>query len=177
MVPKKIVFSGSPGAGKTTAIATLSGTAPLVTDVRNHDVSLNKQATTVGLDYGQLDLGQGDAVRLFGTPGQDRFDFMWEILAQDALGLVLLIDNSMADPLSELEKFLFAYQRILPNMNCVVGISRAVGFPYPSPEDYVDVLTKRGLVVPVLAVDVRRREDVLLLIDTVLMQAEMRHAE
>src|SRR5207244_2145977 len=68
----KIVFTGTPGAGKTTAIGALSDTPPVVTDVRNTDASLGKENTTVGLDFGQVDLGDGQFVRLFGTPGQLR---------------------------------------------------------------------------------------------------------
>jgi len=80
----KIVFTGTPGAGKTTAIAALSDTPPVSTEVQNTDVRLHKARTTVGLDFGQVDLGDGQCVRLFGTPGQVRFEFMWRIVATDA---------------------------------------------------------------------------------------------
>ena len=86
----KILFTGSVGAGKTTAIGQISDVPPLVTDVRNTDRSVDKPLTTVGLDYGEFALDTGDRVRLFGTPGQSRFDFMWQILARNALGLVIL---------------------------------------------------------------------------------------
>src|SRR3954468_16417345 len=79
----KIVFAGPPNAGKTTAIAALSDVAPVCTDVRNTDTALAKQRTTVGLDFGSIDLGNGQAVRLFGTPGQVRFKFLWRAIAKD----------------------------------------------------------------------------------------------
>jgi signal recognition particle receptor subunit beta len=66
----KIVFTGTMGAGKTTAIAAISETPPVVTDVANNDASLAKAKTTVGLDFGQLTLDTGDRLRLFGTPGR-----------------------------------------------------------------------------------------------------------
>lgn len=72
----KIVFTGTPGAGKTTAIAALSDRPPVVTDVRNTDPRLGKERTTVGLDFGQFGIPGGQTVRLFGTPGQLRFEFM-----------------------------------------------------------------------------------------------------
>src|SRR4051794_27279190 len=120
----KIVFTGPPNAGKTTAIAALSDIAPVCTDVRNTDSSLAKERTTVGLDFGSIDLGNGQAVRLFGTPGQTRFRFLWRAIAKDALGLVILGDNSLPDPLAALGVYLDAYKDMLATTNCVVGIGR-----------------------------------------------------
>ena len=54
-----------------------------------------KGQTTVAMDYGTLQLDAQTKVHLYGTPGQERFDFMWEILAQGGLGLVLLLDNCL----------------------------------------------------------------------------------
>ena len=85
----KIVFTGTVGAGKTTAIAAISESRPVVTDVPNTDGSVAKQLTTVGLDFGMVTLEGGQRLRLFGTPGQARFDFLWAILARNALGLVV----------------------------------------------------------------------------------------
>jgi len=170
----KIVFTGPPGAGKTTAITTLSDSRPVVTDVRNTDVNLSKDNTTVGLDFGLIDLGNGQSVRLFGTPGQPRFKFMWRVIATDALGLVILNDNSLPDPLAELGIYLDAYKDVLPATNCVVGVGRMAQRSSPSIDDYSDVLSGRGLMVPVLPVDVRNRDDVLMLVEIVLAQAETR---
>jgi uncharacterized protein len=170
----KIVFTGPPGAGKTTAITSLSDAPPVATDVRNTDASLSKINTTVGLDFGLIDLGNGQSVRLFGTPGQPRFKFMWRVIATDALGLVILIDNSLPDPLAELAIYLDAYKDLLPVTNCVIGVGRLPQCPSPSIEEYCDLLAARGMVVPVLAVDVRNRDDVLMLVEIVLAQAETR---
>lgn len=174
MVSHKIVFTGTPGAGKTTAIAALSDKPPVLTDVRNTDASLGKERTTVGLDFGEVDLGDGQSVRLLGTPGQLRFEFMWQIIATDALGLVILIDNSRPDPLADLATYLDAYEALLPSMNCAVGVGRTLECPLPTLDDFADALAVRGWVFPVLAVDVRERDDVLMLVDTVLAQAETR---
>lgn len=176
MAEHKIVFAGSPGAGKTTAIGAISDRPPIVTDVRNSDPSLKKDFTTVGMDYGEFDLGDGERVRLFGTPGQARFDFLWSILATQALGLVILIDNSRPDPLQDLGLYLDGFRHLLPEVACTVGIGRTESHPSPSLDRFGDVLAARGLLCPVLPVDVRRRDDVLLLIDTVLAQAEARIA-
>ena len=81
MTEYKLLFTGPMGAGKTTAIAAVSEVAPVITDVQNTDQSVLKERTTVGLDFGLLSLDNGDRIRLFGTPGQMRFDFLWKILA------------------------------------------------------------------------------------------------
>lgn len=168
----KIVFTGTPGAGKTTAIAALSDIAPVLTDVANTDPSLAKAVTTVGLDYGHVDLGDGLRVRLFGTPGQQRFDFMWRILAERSLGLVILVDNSRPDPLADLRVYLDHFADLLPQLNCVIGVGRTLECPLPTLDDFADLLAERGLAVPTLAVDVRQRDDVLVLVEAVLAQAE-----
>lgn len=160
------------GAGKTTAIRAISDIEPIVTDVANHDASVAKERTTVGLDYGMLSLDNGDRIRLFGTPGQARFDFLWQILVNKALGLVILTDNSRPDPLADLRMFLDGFAQQLESVPCVIGVGRLDTHPQPTLEDYADVLEARGQVVPVLDVDVRQRADVVLLIDTLLGQIE-----
>ena len=171
----KIVFVGPPGAGKTTAIAAISDVAPVCTDVRNTDPALAKAQTTVGLDYGEVHLGEGERVRLFGTPGQDRFDFMWRILAQQALGLVVLIDNSRPDPVGDLRRYLDAFAPTLDGGTaCVIGVGRLESHAQPGLADFNEALAEQGRVLPLLAVDVRQREDVLMLLDVVLAQVEAR---
>jgi signal recognition particle receptor subunit beta len=177
MKEHKILFSGTAGAGKTRAIAAISDTAPVSTDVANSDMSLGKPTTTVGLDFGTITLASGDRVRLFGTPGQARFDFMWPILARDALGLILLIDNSRPFPLADLQVYLDGFAGELERMPCVVGVGRTEAHPSPTLDAFADHLTQRNLVLPVVAVDVRRRDDVLMLIDLLLAQAEASLAE
>jgi len=168
----KILFSGTAGAGKTTAIGAISDAGVVSTDVVNNDPALLKATTTVGLDFGLITLEDGNRVRLFGTPGQVRFDFMWRILATDALGIVLLIDNSRPDPLQDLDVYIDGFAQELASMPCVVGVGRQETHPQPGIDAFADRLDARGLLVPVLPVDVRRRDDVLMLIDTLLAQAE-----
>lgn len=89
MKPLKLVIAGPVAAGKTTFVRTLSATEVVDTDeVATEEIG--KESTTVAMDFGTLDLG-GIPLQLFGTPGQERFDFMWEILSEGALGLILLV--------------------------------------------------------------------------------------
>jgi signal recognition particle receptor subunit beta len=168
----KILFTGTMGAGKTTAIASISDVPPIVTDVANSDSSVAKTRTTVGLDFGQLTLDNGDRLRLFGTPGQSRFDFLWKILVKDALGLIILIDNSRPDPLADLAVYLAGFADELRTLPCAVGIGRMDTHPGPDLDTYADTLAASGLTFPILSVDVRQRGDVALLIDTLMAQLE-----
>jgi len=87
--PLKLVVSGPVGAGKTTFISSLSEIPVVETDeLASEDIG--KEKTTVALDFGLLTL-DGVPIHLFGTPGQERFDFVWDILVEGALGLVLLV--------------------------------------------------------------------------------------
>ena len=85
--PLKIVMAGPVGAGKTTFIRSLSEIPVVDTDeIATEDIG--KETTTVAMDFGMLTLDE-IPIFLFGTPGQDRFDFMWEVLCEGALGLDL----------------------------------------------------------------------------------------
>lgn len=168
----KLVLTGPMGVGKTTAIAAISEVPPISTDVANADTSVAKATTTVGLDFGQLTLDNGDRLRVYGTPGQSRFDFMWQILIRDALGLAILLDNSRPRPLDDMHTYLDGFADALKEMPCVIGVSRCDTHASPSLDDYAYALQARGLVLPVVAVDLRRRDDVIALIDALLVQIE-----
>lgn len=162
----KIVFTGPMGAGKTTAIRAISDIPPVSTEVGNNDKQTHgKDSTTVALDFGQLLLEDGTPVKLYGTPGQQRFSFMWEILCQGALGVVLLIDGSSPKALEEFGHYVDVFSQIAPEQPLIIGIGRRA----PSVADeFAQALAQRGIVAPIYDVDVRRREDVLLLVETLL---------
>ncbi|MBE7368395.1 GTP-binding protein [Ramlibacter pallidus] len=168
----KILFTGTMGAGKTTAIGAVSEVPPVVTEVANNDASVAKATTTVGFDFGLLTLDNGDRLRLFGTPGQLRFDFLWKILATNALGIVVLVDNSRPAPLEDLQAYVDGFAEQLRRLPCVVGVGRLSTHPSPGLDAYAEHLGRQGLAVPLLDVDVRRRDDVVLLLDTLLAQVE-----
>ena len=88
-----IAFMGPVGAGKTTAITSVSDIDCLDTEVAHYEGSpdCSKLTTTVALDMGVLELGGGDRLRLQGAPGQQRFDYMWDILLLQAQAVVVLI--------------------------------------------------------------------------------------
>ena len=170
----KVLFTGTMGAGKTTAISMISDIAPITTDVQNNDPAVDKLTTTVGLDYGELTLPSGEQLRLYGTPGQRRFEFMWKILAKGALGLVVLVDHTRPDPLADLSIYLANFEELIKQSACVVAVGRLPLDDTEALDLYSGRASEHGLICPVVAVDVREREQVLLLMDLLLLQLESR---
>lgn len=174
----KIVFTGPMGAGKTTAIGALSDVVPVSTDVANTDrQAFAKDATTVALDYGQITMEDGVVVRLYGTPGQERFAFMRQILCRGALGVVLLLDASRPDLLAGLEAFLADVRELEPMPAIVIGVGRAEGSRAGVLRVLHERLERDSFTVPVFRVDVRRRADVLLLVEALVCLLEARSAD
>lgn len=172
MSQHKIIFSGPVGAGKTTAIATISDIPPIRTEKSATDETREvKPNTTVAMDYGVIHLDD-EHVHLYGTPGQERFDFMWDILSQGAIGLVLLISNTRPDPFADLRHFLDSFKPFADQTRLVVGLTQYDRKPSPTLEDYQRELLKIGLKVPVFEVDARNRADVSLLIQALLLSVD-----
>lgn len=165
----KVLFTGPVGAGKTTAIRTISDSLPMMTDVHaTDDTKARKSHTTVAMDFGVIRLSHNEVVHLYGTPGQERFDFMWEILQEGALGLIILVDNARPDPAGDLLKFLDAYRDFISDSAVAVGITRMDLAPTPTRDSYVRALEGRGLRCPVFSVDARSEHDVSLLLQSLL---------
>jgi len=169
----KILFTGTMGAGKTTAISAVSAVKMVSTEAVNTERSLfAKATTTVGLDYGEVSLEDGSVLRLYGTPGQRRFEFMWKIIARGALGVIILVDNSRPDPISDIGIYLENFRTLVEAGAVVIGVGRTETHSSPTTDDYYDYLAKRNLMLPVLEVDVRRGEDVLMLLDVLFSVLE-----
>lgn len=168
----KILLTGSMGAGKTTAISMISDVPPVTTEVQNNDLSHSKETTTVGLDYGELTLASGERLRLYGTPGQERFRFMWKILAQGALGVVILLDHSRPEPFQDLSLYLNNFAELIANGACVVAVGRLRREEFDVLDEYARLTQEHGVICPVVAVDVRDKDQVLNLLDLLFLQLE-----
>lgn len=165
----KIIFTGPVGAGKTTAINTISDVPPVKTDAAASDMTKNRKAsTTVAMDYGVMNLAGGEKIHLYGTPGQERFDFMWDILTVGGIGLVLLIDNTRADPFQDMKFFLDAFGKFINDTSVAIGVTQMDLSSKPTIDDYHIQLQSFGLKPPVFAVDAREKNDVSLLVQALL---------
>jgi signal recognition particle receptor subunit beta len=153
------VVTGPFSAGKTTLIRTISEITVLSTERSITDETRSRKLdTTVAMDFGRITIDRDLVLYLFGTPGQDRFDFMWEILGEGMLGYVLLVDASRPDSTDEARSILDAFRR-MARVPFVVGLNRSEGLD----EDEEAKLRERldlGHDVPVVPCDVTDRESV-----------------
>lgn len=165
----KIVFAGPVGAGKTTSIAAISDIEPFTTEEFATDEVRNlKDKTTVAMDYGLMQLANGEHIHLYGVPGQVRFDFMWEIIVEGGIGLVLLLNNENAAPLDEFAFYLDSFKDFIARTAVAVGVTRMQPGRGPGLDDYAAVLAQRGMTAPIFEVDGRKPEDVITLVQSLL---------
>jgi small GTP-binding protein len=155
----KIVVTGPFSAGKTTLIRTISEITVLSTekDITDHTKS-RKAETTVAMDFGRITIDRDLVLYLFGTPGQDRFDFMWEILGEGMLGYILLLDASREDSLQEAVGILAAFRK-MARVPFVVALNRTEGID-EGDEARVREALELAADVPVVPCDATDRESV-----------------
>ncbi len=106
----KMVVTGPFNSGKTSFIGSISEIAVVRTERKITDTTRRvKQFTTVAMDFGRITVDQDLVLYLFGTPGQKRFDFMWEILSEGMLGFVVLVDSARPETFREARRILDAF--------------------------------------------------------------------
>ena len=155
----KIVVTGPFAAGKTTLIRTISEISVLSTEKDVTDETRSRKAeTTVAMDFGRITIDTDLVLYLFGTPGQERFDFMWDVLGEGMLGYVLLVDGQRPESLDEARSILAAFRRMAP-VPFVVGVNRSSGLA-PDDEDRVRLALALDPQTPVVPCDVSDRESV-----------------
>ncbi|MGL4340086.1 MAG: GTP-binding protein [Rhodoglobus sp.] len=174
-----ILFTGPMGAGKTTAIRSLSEIEVVLTEAENSDrETVDKPTTTVALDYGEITIGGDEKVRLYGIPGQKRFDFMWEILKERAKGMVLLINNDAPEPLTELREFLDYFGDLYARGGIVVAVTRSDVARKPQLAEYSAAIAalRPDLIIPVFSVDARSTDQMRTTLMTLILNVETRAA-
>jgi len=177
MAEHVILFAGPMGAGKTTAIRSLSEVEVISTEAENTDrETADKDTTTVALDYGEISLDDEDKVRLYGVPGQKRFDFMWDILKRRAMGLILLVHNDAPDPVSQMCEFLLEFGELHAKGGIVVGVTRSDVSATPYLSDYADGIrqTMPDALIPVFTVDARNSDHMRTCLLSLILNIESR---
>jgi small GTP-binding protein len=160
----KIVVTGPFSAGKTQFIQTISEIDVVATERRiSSPEERIKDQTTVAMDFGRVTVDEDLVLYMFGTPGQRRFDFMWEILAEGMLGFVVLLDSVRAETFREARGILDTFRSYAPVPYVVAANKQDLDDAWP-PEDLRIALhiPEEIKVVPCVAFDRESVQSVLL---------------
>ncbi len=160
----KMVITGPFNAGKTEFISSVSEINVVSTERKITDETSNvKQETTVAMDFGRITVDDDLVLYLFGTPGQKRFDFMWEILSEGMLGFVVLVDSVRPETFREARRILDIFRSYASTPYVVAANKQDLEDAW-SPEDLRIALKVRPEVklLPCVATEKESVKNVLL---------------
>jgi small GTP-binding protein len=168
----KIVVLGPMGAGKSTLVQALAQGRAVTTEVSNTDPDADKPLTTVAMDYGDIDLPDGSRLRLYGTPGQIRFAFLWPILLEGASGAILLVNASGGEPAAQVSEHLHALQLHSDGLPVVIALTRLDTASAEQTATCEAWLQSYPQPLPALPLDPRDPQQVLMVMDALMSQIE-----
>jgi len=153
----KVVVTGPFNAGKTTFIRTVSEITVLSTERKVSSASTPGEETTVAMDFGRITIDEDVVLYLFGTPGQERFSFMWETLSEGMLGFVILCNVTSSESVEEAANILEFFKG-LSDVPFVVAANYSAG----DENELADVRSRLGVPdgVPVVACNALQKDSV-----------------
>lgn len=160
----KMVVTGPFNAGKTEFIRAISEIDVVSTERKISDVTSRvKRETTVAMDFGRISIDEDLVLYLFGTPGQKRFDFMWEILSEGMLGFVVLVDSVRPETFREARRILDIFRGYASTPYVVAANKQDMDDAW-SPEDLRIALkiSPKIKLLPCVAMDKESVKNVLL---------------
>ncbi len=160
----KMVVTGPFSSGKTSFIGSVSEIPVVRTERKISDgTRLVKEQTTVAMDFGRITIDKDLALYLFGTPGQKRFDFMWEILSEGMLGFVVLVDSARPETFREARRILDTF-RGYSNTPFVIAANKQDDDDAWPPEDLKIALglSQEVRVIPCIATKKESVKNILL---------------
>lgn len=169
MIYRKVAIIGEVGSGKTRLINTLSEITPFATEAES-SIDIGKQFTTVGIDYGRINISEDATLGLYGVPGQERYSFLWEMVNTSLWGLCLLVKFGEVPNFDNINLLLKYFSPTENKTACVVGVThgeeaskdelRALNTEISS------ILAQHDIKAPVLNIDPRAKPSSLSLLST-----------
>jgi small GTP-binding protein len=160
----KMVVTGPFSAGKTQFISAVSEIDVVSTERRiTSAAEMIKETTTVAMDFGRITVGSDLVLYLFGTPGQRRFDFMWEILSEGMLGFIVIVDSTRPETFREAKRILETFETYA-STPFVVAANKQDHNDAWEPDDLRIILSLRNdvKVLPCVALEKESVKNVLL---------------
>jgi signal recognition particle receptor subunit beta len=176
MQSKKLAFIGSVGSGKTTLIENLSQISTINTDVES-TVDIGKAYTTVGLDYGVINVDEELKLGLYGVPGQSKFSFLWDFVKDGLWAVVILVKCNCKESIKELDHLL-DYFDINEKVPCLIGITHSdINNGDNTKTKIKAILNNRGLVFPIYSINAKLKENAELIIRTLILLEETNNGQ
>jgi uncharacterized protein len=171
----KMVVTGPFNSGKTQFIKSVSEIDVVSTERKiTADVERVKNATTVAMDFGRITVDDSLVLYLFGTPGQRRFDFMWEILSEGMLGFIVMVDSNRPETFREARNILETFRAYAPTPYVVAANKQDMAEAWELDDMRIALrLDKKVKLLPCIATDRKTVKTVLLeLLYSILAEME-----
>ena len=175
MLTVKMVVTGPFNAGKTQFIQTVSEIDVVSTE---RDISSEaeqiKATTTVAMDFGRISVDESLVLYLFGTPGQKRFDFMWEILSEGMLGFIVMVDSTRPETFREARNILEAFRAFSPTPHVIAASKQDMEDAWDLEDMRIALrLDPEDKLLPCISIDKESVKDTLLeLLESILEELD-----